>query len=243
MRDIFGTEYTQGTDRTLTLKLNKPVLESATVTVKCESSGEQVSTPTVYVNGTSSTKNFESGGSITVTLFKTKFEIILSNLSVSGEYHIYVDYDADERVFGIKSDKSLVETITKAQLAGGGRFVTVQGQTNISLGQVKEVDVTLAQCQEWFGTTDTSKIHVVATDMYRVCSEKVSGYYIKSWSNAYYLNTDAGNVTYTIPYIDFYDINDYPWPEDRIASIFLYNHNQIDIHEQVTYRIFAFVED
>lgn len=116
MRDTFLTEYTQGTERTYTLKLNKPVLESAVVTVKCESSSEQVSAPTVYVNGSSSTKNFESGGSITVTLFKTKFEIILSNLSVSGEYHIYVDYDADERVFGIKSDKSFAETYSKDEV-------------------------------------------------------------------------------------------------------------------------------
>lgn len=144
-----------------------------------------------------------------------------------------------DSVYGFKSDKSLAEILTNA-----GKFVTVQGTTNISLGQVKAVDVTLAQCQEWFGTTDTSKIHVIATDMYRTC-QVISGQQIKSWSNSYYRNTDEGydNLEYTIPYIDFYDLDDYPWPEDRIAVIFLYNHNQIDIHEQVTYRIFAFVDD
>lgn len=247
MRDTFLTEYTQGTERTYTLKLNKPVLESATVTVKCESTGEQVS-DFAYVNGSLSTKSFPSGGSVTIKLFKTKFEIILSNLSVSSDYEMYVDYDPDERVFGIKSDKSLAETYSKDEikhiLAGGGKFVSYTNTATLTKNQITTVEMSLEQCQQIFGTTNASKIHVIATDMYRTC-QVISGQQIKSWSNSYYRNTDEGydNLEYTIPYIDFYDLDDYPWPEDRIASIFLYNHNQVDNTESVTYRIFAFVED
>lgn len=124
----------------------------------------------------------------------------------------------------------------------GGRFVKYSAQATLTKNQVTEVTLTEALVQTIFGTTDTSKIHILATDMYGVVGTPEQGHAIKAWAQSFYNNTSAG-VTYTIPHVDLFDINEYPWVEDRLGRVFLYNVNQQDATETVTWRLFAFVED
>ena len=124
----------------------------------------------------------------------------------------------------------------------GGRFVKYSAQAVLTQNQVTEVALTEALVQTIFGTTDTSKIHILATDMYRVVGAPEQGHTIKAWCNSYFNNTSAG-VTYVIPQVELFDIHEYPWVEQRLGRVFLNNINQQDATETVTWRLFAFVED
>ena len=131
---------------------------------------------------------------------------------------------------------------TQETRIGNGRIVVYRGTEVLAQGVHKRVDFTPAQVLSIFGTKDASKIHIVSTSMYRTAFTNGSGQSFKSWSNAYYKNNDYGGLTYTIPYIDLYPEGQGE-TEGIQMEMFLYNYNQVDIRETVTYRIVAYVED
>ena len=129
--------------------------------------------------------------------------------------------------------------IKKTLADSGGRFIKYEGIQTITANQIKEVSLTAYDIVNIFGTQDTSKIHILSTSMYRVSDNARTA---KSWSNAYFYNSSA-NVTYTIPYIELFNPEEYIDVDDRLARVFLYNQNLLSGTEEVRWRVFAFVED